>query len=216
MMDKPLPNVYRPSKFGVPGSTKRRNSEDRLYRVGCECTDGLAVLIASAVGAVVIIAAIVGGVAGGLASHKHSSAAVSSSPPGGGGAGGGGGGGSPSAPTTGSAGCNSTSQWAFDDTGHANVTMGNRTFYIHAPANYDNNRAHAVVLSYHGYSMNETNQELITGLSQAGIWINNMGIIAVYPAGSWGPGKPYDGPQRAWQGAPYSQVCLPLLLGGLF
>ncbi|KAF7985572.1 hypothetical protein HWV62_3847 [Athelia sp. TMB] len=154
----------------------------------------------------VIIAAVVGGVAGGLASRKHSSAAVSS-PPGGGGAGGGGegGGGSPSAPTTGSSGCNSTSQWTFDETGHANITMGNRTFYVHAPANYDNNRAHSVVLSFHGYSEDEANQELITGLSQAGIWINNMGIIAVYPAGAWGPGKPYAGPQRAWQGAPYAQ-----------
>ncbi|KZP33421.1 carbohydrate esterase family 1 protein [Athelia psychrophila] len=64
-----------------------------------------------------------------------------------------------------------------------NVTMANRTYYVHAPANYDNNRAHSVAST-----------------------LNNLGIIAVYPAGAWGPGKPTDGPQRAWQGAPYAYI----------
>ncbi|KZP05254.1 carbohydrate esterase family 1 protein, partial [Athelia psychrophila] len=180
-MEKPLPIIQDASRFGAAGSTKRRN-----------------ILIASAVAAVVIIAAIIGGVAGGLASHKSTGAAVSSpSPTAPSGTG-------PNAPPTGSPGCNATSQWVFDDTGHMNVTMANRTYYVHAPANYDNNRAHSVVLSYHGYSMNETDQEFITGLSAPGILLNNLGIIAVYPAGAWGPGKPGAGPQRAWQGAPYA------------
>jgi len=60
------------------------------------------------------------------------------------------------------------------------------------------------VLGYHGYSQNETDQEKISGFSDPAIRINGLSIVAVYPAGAYGPGKFDKGPERAWQGAPYA------------
>ena len=50
----------------------------------------------------------------------------------------------------------------------------------------------------------ECTQEAITSFSDEGIQVNGTDIAAVYPAGVWGPGRPGEGPTRAWQGAPCS------------
>lgn len=156
----------------------------------------MAVLIASTIIGVIILGTIVGGVVGALSAKSKSNSALPA----------------PSTPSPtpgvspGKSGCNATSAWQLDSSNHVNVTMGDRSFYVHVPAAYDSNKQHPVVLSYHGYSQNETYQELITGFSESGRLINNVGIVAVYPAGAWGPGKPSDGPTRAWQGAPYAVV----------
>ncbi|KAF7971151.1 hypothetical protein HWV62_21964 [Athelia sp. TMB] len=136
------------------------------------------ILIASIL-AFIVVAALIGGLVGGLVSkHKRDEA---------------------------KSGCGRSSAWVFDDTDHSNVTMGARTFYVHRPADYDVHTRYPVVLSFHGYGDNETFQELITGLSEPYISINNLPIIAVYTAGAWGPGKTFtNDPARAWQGAPYS------------
>jgi len=101
-------------------------------------------------------------------------------------------------------GCGSTSAWQFDSTSHSNVTMGNRTFFVHLPPSYNMNTRYPVVLSFHGNGDNETWEEHITGLSEPNLQINGQDIIAVYPAGAYGPGKYYNSSSRAWQGAPYS------------
>ncbi|KZP07784.1 carbohydrate esterase family 1 protein [Athelia psychrophila] len=103
-------------------------------------------------------------------------------------------------------GCGASSPWTFDSTGHANITLGDRSFVVHIPENYQENDAHAVVLSFHGYGENPQNQELISGLSENGLLLNKKGIIAVYPLGVVGIGRDDgDAPGPAWQGAPYAQ-----------
>ncbi|KZP08298.1 carbohydrate esterase family 1 protein [Athelia psychrophila] len=103
-------------------------------------------------------------------------------------------------------GCGAPSPWAFDSTGHATITLSDRSFLVHIPANYQANTTHAVVFSFHGYGKNSQNQELITGLSEKGLLLNKKGIIAVYPLGVVGIGRDDgDPPGPAWQGAPYAQ-----------
>ncbi|KZP08568.1 carbohydrate esterase family 1 protein [Athelia psychrophila] len=143
-------------------------------------TRGHKITIAATV-VLIVLAALIGGLVGGLVS-KHKRNEVKS-------------------------GCGRNSGWVFDDTNHGNITMGDRSFFVHRPANYDVNTQYPVVLSFHGYGDNDTFQELITGLSEPYIRINNLPIIAVYPNGAWGPGKLFTGgaaSARAWQGAPYS------------
>ncbi|KAI0933436.1 hypothetical protein AcV5_005583 [Taiwanofungus camphoratus] len=102
-------------------------------------------------------------------------------------------------------GCSlSSSPWKFDNTNHANRTIGDRSFYVHIPATYKQNAPHPVVLSYHGYGETPTIQESISSLSDDSLRINNSGIIAVYPFGSYGPGKEGNESITAWQGAPYA------------
>lgn len=146
------------------------------------------VILAAFLVPLIIVGAVVGGVVG---SRK---ARASSSAP------------SPSPTGNSTSGCSTKSNWNFNKGGHANVTMGSRSFLVHVPSSYSSGSrvAHPLVLSYHGYSMNETTQEKITSFSEEGIQVNGTDIVAVYPAGAWGPGKPGDGPTRAWQGAPYS------------
>lgn len=84
-------------------------------------------VIIAAVLVFVIVAALIGGLVGGLVS-KHNKDEVKS-------------------------GCGKTSDWQFDDTDHSNVTMGDRTFFVHRPPNYDQNTQYPVVLSFHGYGM---------------------------------------------------------------
>jgi hypothetical protein len=92
-----------------------------------------------------------------------------------------------------------------------------------------------MVLSYHGYGDNDAFQELITGFSEPGVQINgkvryrmipivggsgltsllHQDIIAVYPAGAYGPGANFNQLIRAWQGAPYSPVSRDIVLGGV-
>ncbi|KAJ7286859.1 hypothetical protein C8J57DRAFT_1495353 [Mycena rebaudengoi] len=100
------------------------------------------------------------------------------------------------------AGCGATS-WAFDSTNNANQTVGDRSFLVHIPADYDANTTHPVVLSFHGYGEDDKAQERSTGLSNEGYLIDKKGIIAVYPLAAYGPGK-HRQPVRAWMGAPYS------------
>ncbi len=119
-------------------------------------------------------------------------------------------------------GCGVSSPWKFDSTYHSNRTLGDRSFYVHIPESYNSNFPHAVVLSFHGNTKNDSQQERISGFSQHGLTINNRvrtkfmkqisgvefakGIIAVYPLGAWGPGRSGDLPGHAWQGAPYAKV----------
>ncbi|KAJ6464168.1 alpha/beta-hydrolase [Mycena vitilis] len=107
-------------------------------------------------------------------------------------------------PGNATAGCSGTSNWQFDDTNHANVTMGDRSFLVHLPANYNPSIPHALVVSYHGFKGNDKKQEKITGLSEKGLTLNGNGLVAVYPNGQFGPGKNGNESIRAWQGAPYS------------
>ncbi|KAK7042504.1 Alpha/Beta hydrolase protein [Favolaschia claudopus] len=102
------------------------------------------------------------------------------------------------------AGCSQASSWQFDDTNHANITMGDRSFLVHIPANYDPTTPHALVVSFHGFKANAKKQEKISGLSERGLRLNGKGIVAVYPDGQFGPGKNGNESIRAWQGAPYS------------
>ena len=74
-----------------------------------------------------------------------------------------------------------------------------RHYSVHLSANYQNNRGHAVVFSFHGHNGDMAKQEDLSELSLKGVLINGVGIIAVYPEGKKGT----DG-QTAWQGAPYS------------
>ncbi|KAF7977237.1 hypothetical protein HWV62_4341 [Athelia sp. TMB] len=104
----------------------------------------------------------------------------------------------------GASGCGSNSSWTPDETGHVNVTMGERSFLVHVPATYDASRAHPLVLSFHGFKANDVKQEEITGFSAKGLTINGTGLIAVYPNGAFGPGKTGDESIRAWEGAPYA------------
>ncbi|KAJ7658944.1 Alpha/Beta hydrolase protein [Mycena rosella] len=108
------------------------------------------------------------------------------------------------APGNATAGCSQASTYTFDDTNHANITMGDRSFLIHIPANYDATTPHALVVSFHGFKGNAQKQEKITGLSQKGLLLNGKGLVAVYPNGQFGPGKNGNESIRAWQGAPYS------------
>ncbi|KAJ7201083.1 carbohydrate esterase family 1 protein, partial [Mycena pura] len=107
-------------------------------------------------------------------------------------------------PTNATAGCSQASLFQFDDTNHANITLGGRSFLVHIPAKYDPATPHALVVSYHGFKSNAKEQERITGLSAQGLTLNGKGIVAVYPEGQFGPGKNGNESIRAWQGAPYS------------
>jgi hypothetical protein len=69
-------------------------------------------------------------------------------------------------------GCGSASAWQFDADNHANVTMDDRSFLVHIPAAYDANTRHAVVVSFHGFKQEDSNQETITGLSEKGLKLN--------------------------------------------
>ncbi|UJR12070.1 hypothetical protein I4U23_016248 [Adineta vaga] len=74
-----------------------------------------------------------------------------------------------------------------------------RHYKAHLSANFQNNRGHAIVFSFHGHNGDMDKQEDLSQLSQKGLIIDGTGIIAVYPKGKLGT----DG-QTAWQGAPYS------------
>ncbi len=74
-----------------------------------------------------------------------------------------------------------------------------RHYKVHLSANFQNNRGHAIVFSFHGQNGDMAKQEDLSQLSLKGLLINGAGIIAVYPKGKAG----IDG-KTAWQGAPYS------------
>ena len=74
-----------------------------------------------------------------------------------------------------------------------------RHYKVHLSKNFQNNRGHAVVFSFHGHNGNMAKQEDLSELSLKGLLINGAGIIAIYPQGKRGT----DG-KSAWQGAPYS------------
>jgi hypothetical protein len=73
-----------------------------------------------------------------------------------------------------SSGCGSPSPWKFDSTHHSNRTIGDRSFYVHIPASYDQNVPHAVVLSFHGFKGDDVQQEKISGFSAHGLKINGQ------------------------------------------
>ena len=103
--------------------------------------------------------------------------------------------------------CSATPSWTFDSDHHYTHTEANgRTYLVHTPSTFDPTIRHALVLSFHGYADSAAGQESVSGLSKSGLLIDGKGIIAVYPQGALGPGKPGDTSQRAWQGAPYSAV----------
>lgn len=72
-----------------------------------------------------------------------------------------------------------------------------RHYKVHLSANFQNNRGHAIVFSFHGHNGDMAKQEDLSQLSLKGTIINDVGIIAVYPIGKVGT----DG-ETAWQGAP--------------
>ncbi|UJR23542.1 hypothetical protein I4U23_026531 [Adineta vaga] len=74
-----------------------------------------------------------------------------------------------------------------------------RHYNVHLPANFQNDRPHAIVFSFHGHNGDMAKQEDLSQLSEKQMLINNVGIIAVYPMGIVGT----DG-ETAWQGAPYA------------
>ncbi|UJR23567.1 hypothetical protein I4U23_026555 [Adineta vaga] len=74
-----------------------------------------------------------------------------------------------------------------------------RHYKVHLPANFRNNRQHALVFSFHGHNGDMSKQEDLSQLSAKGLRIKSVEIIAVYPRGILGT----DG-ETAWQGAPYS------------
>jgi hypothetical protein len=76
------------------------------------------------------------------------------------------------APGNATAGCSQASTWEFDSDNHANVTMGDRSFLVHIPANYNPTTPHALVVSFHGFKGNDKKQEKITGLSEKGLTLN--------------------------------------------
>lgn len=69
-------------------------------------------------------------------------------------------------------GCGSMPSWSFDSHGHANRTMGDRSFYVHLPESYDTNVPHPLVLSFHAFDNSEAYQERISGFSQDGLEID--------------------------------------------
>ncbi|CAF0900129.1 unnamed protein product [Adineta ricciae] len=74
-----------------------------------------------------------------------------------------------------------------------------RHYKVHLSANFQNDRPHAIVFSFHGHNGTMAKQEDLSQFSEKGLLIGNAGIIAVYPQGKLGT----DG-EPAWQGAPYS------------
>lgn len=74
-------------------------------------------------------------------------------------------------------GCGSSNSWSIDSTNHTNQTITSggitRSFYVHLPSDYSSTKPAPVVLSYHGFDETEPQQELISGLSQEGLLINN-------------------------------------------
>ncbi|KZP16297.1 carbohydrate esterase family 1 protein [Athelia psychrophila] len=105
-------------------------------------------------------------------------------------------------------GCGSTPSWSFNNEGHYTRSLNGRSYLVHIPVAYNGSSAHPTVFSFHAFEQDPNNQELISGFSDPGLFINGTGIIAVYPEALLGPGKSEDGdvPQRAWQGAPYSKA----------
>lgn len=103
----------------------------------------------------------------------------------------------------------STSIYSFDSTNHAtrNITDGEfagRSYLVHLPSDYDKDKNHAVVLSFHGNGGTSSQQETISQLSDTGMTINDLGIIAVYPQASLGKGRDGGKKENSWQGAPYA------------
>ncbi|CAF0790985.1 unnamed protein product [Adineta ricciae] len=74
-----------------------------------------------------------------------------------------------------------------------------RHYNVWIPADFQNDRPHAVVFSFHGHNGDMAKQEDLSQFSQSELLINHSGIIAVYPQGILGTDK-----ESAWQGAPYS------------
>ncbi|SDW81612.1 polyhydroxybutyrate depolymerase [Saccharopolyspora shandongensis] len=77
-----------------------------------------------------------------------------------------------------------------------------RSYLLHVPANYRQEKPTPVVLSFHGHSRTSEYQEELSGFSATD-------AIAVYPQGLVGT----DG-ETAWQGAPYSAAADDVLFTG--
>ncbi|HZI13810.1 MAG TPA: PHB depolymerase family esterase [Myxococcus sp.] len=85
-----------------------------------------------------------------------------------------------------------TYDWTVQHAGRA------RAYRVHVPTGYDATRPTPVVVSFHGFSSDEKEQELLTGLSTLA---NTEGFFAVYPRGLEtseinGSGSPQD--TRGW------------------
>lgn len=133
--------------------------------------------------------------------------------------------------TSSSSACGGKLAWNFSKSGHHNRTLDGRSFWVHIPDTYNHSVQQPLILSYHGFKGSDIKQERLSGFSDSGISINGKvckpstysyrtsglplllkGVIAVYPAGAYGPGKNGDSAQRAWQGAPYAKVRFAVLL----
>lgn len=91
----------------------------------------------------------------------------------------------PSASSNGTAGCSANTTWQFDAENHMNVTMGNRSFLVHIPADYSATTPHAMVISYHGFKDNDIKQEKITGLSDKGLTLNGRVSKSIRSRSCW-------------------------------
>jgi poly(3-hydroxybutyrate) depolymerase len=68
-----------------------------------------------------------------------------------------------------------------------------RTFLLHFPANYDKNKPHGLIFSFHGRSGTSAGQESLSKLSESG---NNKNMLVAYPQGI----------DKQWQGDPAAKT----------
>jgi hypothetical protein len=91
--------------------------------------------------------------------------------------------------------------WAFDGTGHYNVTLPNSRWAL-AHINqtvYDNSVAHPLIIAFHGAGATAQNQEAISDMSHFGMFIGGVDVVVVYGQALMGTNG-----NTAWAGAPYS------------
>ncbi|MBX3208200.1 MAG: hypothetical protein KF764_24345 [Labilithrix sp.] len=65
--------------------------------------------------------------------------------------------------------------------GDADWTISERTVHVHVPASYDPTKGVAVVLDFHGYTSNGTQQATYAGMNAKS---DSAGFVAVHPEGS--------------------------------
>jgi poly(3-hydroxybutyrate) depolymerase len=77
-----------------------------------------------------------------------------------------------------------------------NLTRSNgakRTFLLHFPANYDKNKPHGLIFSFHGRSQTSAHQESLSKLSESS---KNKNMLVAYP----------QGVDKQWQGDPAAKT----------
>ncbi|ODN81114.1 hypothetical protein L202_03208 [Cryptococcus amylolentus CBS 6039] len=89
-------------------------------------------------------------------------------------------------------------------TGSFNITLpSEREFLLNVPAGYKHGEKHPLVFSFHGANGNKVTQELITGLSDPSLRIDNKPFLAVY---GQGVANTTADKTATWLGAPYANT----------